>query len=170
MRYLAAQEAVSDWANTAAYCPARFADGTLRSAQARHTARLMAARLTINIAQPTLSRCDGIDSFDIDTDSLSAMSVAEDQAGFAMGVFAARSIGHATLENKQLDYSATALSIVKSSYEIFAMSAIVRRVLSAWMMRHLVRLAVAQVSRRLLYELACAGVCWCALFEQCFVE
>lgn len=35
MRYLAAQEAVSDWANTAAYCPARFADGTLRSAQAR---------------------------------------------------------------------------------------------------------------------------------------
>lgn len=98
MRYLAAQEAVSDWANTAAYCPARFADGTLRSAQARHTARLMAARLTINIAQPTLSRCDGIDSFDIDADSLSAMSVAEDQAGFAMEVFAARSIGHATLD------------------------------------------------------------------------
>lgn len=98
MRYLAAQEAVSDWANTAAYCPARFADGTLRSAQARHTARLMAAQLTINIAQPTLSRCDGIDSFDIDADSLSAMSVAEDQAGFAMEVFAARSIGHATLD------------------------------------------------------------------------
>ena len=84
MRYLAAQEAVSDWANTAAYCPARFADGTLRSAQARHTARLMAARLAINIAQPTLSRCDDIDSLDIDADSLSAMSVAEDQVGFAM--------------------------------------------------------------------------------------
>nr|WP_303795934.1 hypothetical protein [Bifidobacterium catenulatum] len=98
MRYLAAQEAVSDWANTAAYCPARFADGTLRSAQARHTARLMAARLAINIAQPTLSRCDDIDSLDVDADSLSAMSVAEDQAGFAMGVFAARSIGHATLD------------------------------------------------------------------------
>lgn len=98
MRYLAAQEAVSDWANTAAYCPARFADGTLRSAQARHAVRLMASRLAIDIAQPTLSRCDGIDSFDIDADSLSAMSVAEDQAGFAMEVFAARSIGHATLD------------------------------------------------------------------------
>ncbi|RGJ85823.1 hypothetical protein [Bifidobacterium pseudocatenulatum] len=98
MRYLAAQEAVSDWANTAAYCPARFADGTLRSAQARHTARLMAARLAINIAQPTLSRCDDIDSLDIDADSLSAMSVAEDQVGFAMEVFAARSFGHATLD------------------------------------------------------------------------
>ena len=68
-----------------------------------------------------------------------------------------RPLGHlsiALLENKQLDYFATALS----SYEIFAMSTIVRRVLSAWMMRHVVRLAVAQVSRRLLYELACVGV------------
>ena len=73
-----------------------------------------------------------------------------------------RPLGHlsiAPLENKQLDYFATALAIVKSSYEIFAMSAIVRRVLVAWMMRHVAGLAVAQVSRRLLYELACAGVC-----------
>ncbi|MCG4622046.1 MULTISPECIES: hypothetical protein [Bifidobacterium] len=97
MRYLAAQEAVSDWANTAAYCPARFADGTLRSAQARHAVRLMASRLAIDIAQPTLSRCDGIDSLDVDTDSLAAMAAAEDQVGFAMEVFAARSFGHATL-------------------------------------------------------------------------
>lgn len=84
--------------------------------------------------------------------------------GFALTRFRGvllRPLGHlsiAPLENKQLDYFATALSIVKSSYEIFAMSAIVRRVLSAWMMRHVVRLAVAQVSRRLLYELACVGV------------
>lgn len=98
MRYLAAQEAVSDWANTAAYCPARFADGTLRSAQARHAVRLMASRLAIDIAQPTLSRCDGIDSLDVDTDSLAAMAAAEDQVGFAMEVFAARSFGHATLD------------------------------------------------------------------------
>ena len=98
MRYLAAQEAVSDWAKTAAYCPARFADGTLRSAQARHAVRLMASRLAIDIAQPTLSRCDGIDSLDVDTDSLAAMAAAEDQVGFAMEVFAARSFGHATLD------------------------------------------------------------------------
>ena len=88
-----------------------------------------------------------------------------------------RPLGHlsiAPLENKQLDYSATALAIVKFSYEIFAMPAIVRRVLDAWMMRHVVRLAVARVSRELLRgllrELACAGARRCALFEQCFVE
>lgn len=88
-----------------------------------------------------------------------------------------RPLGHLSivlLENKQLNYFATALAIVKSSYEIFAMFAIVRRVLAAWMMRHVVRLAVAWASRELLrgllYELACAGVRWCALFEQCFVE
>ena len=81
-----------------AYCPARFADGTLRSAQARHAVRLMASRLAIDIAQPTLSRCDGIDSLDVDTDSLAAMAAAEDQVGFAMEVFAARSFGHATLD------------------------------------------------------------------------
>ena len=76
-----------------------------------------------------------------------------------------RPLGHlsiAPLENKQLDYSATALAIVKSGYEIFAMSAIVRRVLAAWMMRHVVRLAVAWASRELLrgllYVLMCVDV------------
>ena len=57
-----------------------------------------ASRLAIDIAQPTLSRCDGIDSLDVDTDSLAAMAAAEDQVGFAMEVFAARSFGHATLD------------------------------------------------------------------------
>ena len=37
-RYFSAQQAVSAWTNTAAQCPARFAEGTLRSAQARHMA------------------------------------------------------------------------------------------------------------------------------------
>ena len=97
-RYFSAQQAVSAWTNTAAQCPARFAEGTLRSAQARHAVRLMASRLAIDIAQPTLSRCDGIDSLDVDTDSLAAMAAAEDQVGFAMEVFAARSFGHATLD------------------------------------------------------------------------
>lgn len=64
----------------------------------RHAVRLMASRLAIDIAQPTLSRCDGIDSLDVDTDSLAAMAAAEDQVGFAMEVFAARSFGHAPLD------------------------------------------------------------------------
>ena len=90
--------------------------------------------------------------------------------GFALTRFRGvllRPLGHLSivlLENKQLNHFATALAIVKSSYEIFAMFAIVRRVLAAWMMRHVVRLAVAWASRELLrgllYERACAGVCY----------
>ena len=97
MRYLAAQEAVSDWANTAAYCPR---DSPMHVAQRAGPSRrqIEASRLAIDIAQPTLSRCDGIDSLDVDTDSLAAMAAAEDQVGFAMEVFAARSFGHATLD------------------------------------------------------------------------
>lgn len=40
-RYFSAQQAVSAWTNTAAQCPARFAEGALRSAQARHMARAL---------------------------------------------------------------------------------------------------------------------------------
>ena len=73
-----------------------------------------------------------------------------------------RPLGHlstAPLENKQLHYFATALAIVKSGYEIFAMSAIVRRVLAAWRMRHVVRLVGAWVSRELLRGLAHVLMC-----------
>ena len=98
MRYLAAQEAVSDWANTAAYCPARFADGTLRSAQARHMARALGDQLSVAVAPITLSRFDDVESLDVDSKSLATAAQAEDRAGFAMEVLAARNSGHATLD------------------------------------------------------------------------
>ena len=46
-RYFSAQQAVSVWTNTAAQCPARFAEGTLRSAQARHMARALGDQLSV---------------------------------------------------------------------------------------------------------------------------
>ena len=55
-RYFSAQQAVSAWTNTAAQCPARFAEGTLRSAQARHMARALGDQLSVAIAPITLSR------------------------------------------------------------------------------------------------------------------
>ena len=91
-RYFAAHQAISSWTDTAAYCPSRFADGTLRSARARHIARTLADQLSIAEDPITLSR------FDVDSASLDAMAKAEDKAGFAMTLFAARSIGHATLD------------------------------------------------------------------------
>ena len=97
-RYFAAQQAISAWTNTAANCPARFAEGTLRSAQARHTARFLTDRIAAATAPATLSRFDNVESLDVDAKSLSKAAQAEDQAGFIMEVLAARSISHATLD------------------------------------------------------------------------
>lgn len=97
-RYFAAQQAISAWTDTAANCPARFAEGTLRSAQARHAARFLTNRISTTTTPATLSRFDNVEALDVDAESLSKAAQAEDQAGFVMEVFAARSIGHATLD------------------------------------------------------------------------
>ena len=46
----------------------------------------------------TLSRFDGVESLDIDADSICTMAQAEDEAGFATQVLAARSVGSVTLD------------------------------------------------------------------------
>lgn len=97
-RYFSAQQAVSAWTNTAAQCPARFAEGTLRSAQARHMARALGDQLSVAVAPITLSRFDDVESLDVDSKSLATAAQAEDRAGFAMEVLAARNSGHATLD------------------------------------------------------------------------
>lgn len=97
-RYFSAQQAVSAWTNTAAQCPARFAEGTLRSAQARHMARALGDQLSVAVAPITLSRFDDVESLDVDSKSLATAAQAEDRAGFAVEVLAARNSGHATLD------------------------------------------------------------------------
>ena len=97
-RYFSAQQAVSAWTNTAAQCPARFAEGTLRSAQARHMARALGDQLSVAVAPITLSRFDDVESLDVDSKSLATAAQDEDRAGFAMEVLAARNSGHATLD------------------------------------------------------------------------
>ena len=89
-RYFSAQQAVSAWTNTAAQCPARFTEGTLRSAQARHMARALGDQLSVAVAPITLSRFDDVESLDVDSKSLATAAQAEDRAGFAMEVLAAR--------------------------------------------------------------------------------
>ena len=54
----------------AAQCPARFAEGTLRSAQARHMARALGDQLSVAVAPITLSRFDDVESLDVDSKSL----------------------------------------------------------------------------------------------------
>lgn len=98
IRYLAARNAASAWERTAAQCPSRFADGTMHAAQSRFMARSLASRTGMETSDVTLARFDGVESLDIDASSASTMAQAEDAAGFATQVLAARSAGPVTLD------------------------------------------------------------------------
>ena len=71
-----------------------------RCAARRHVIWL--AHWAINCRWPsrrfTLSRFDDVESLDVDSKSLATAAQAEDRAGFAMEVLAARNNGHATLD------------------------------------------------------------------------
>ena len=97
-RYLSARQASYDWIETATQCSARFGEGTMRGAQARHIVRTLATRLGIAVDPVTPSRLDDVSSLDLDDDSLSTMAEAEDAAGFAIEILAARSDGNVSLD------------------------------------------------------------------------
>lgn len=97
-RYLSARQASYDWIETATQCSARFGEGTMRGAQARHIVRTLATRLGIAVDPVTPSRLDDVSSLDLDDDSLSTMAEAEDAAGFATEILAARSDGNVSLD------------------------------------------------------------------------
>ena len=97
-RYLSARQASYDWIETATQCSARFGEGTMRGAQARHIVRTLATRLGIAVDPVTPSRLDDVSSLDLDDDSLSTMAEAEDAAGFATEILAARSDDNVSLD------------------------------------------------------------------------
>ena len=119
MRYLAAKQAVGQWSEVAATCTQRFAQGTIRSAQAEHVAVTLGTRLGGNdtyrtVSDDSLRQVLGID---LDGATLGAMSLAEDRAGFVMEVLAARDTPGATLSRSdrhktagQLLFTASGLS------------------------------------------------------------
>ena len=72
-----------------------------RCAARRHVIwlpRALGDQLSVAIAPITLSRFDDVESLDVDSKSLATAAQAEDRAGFAMEVLAARNSGHATLD------------------------------------------------------------------------
>ena len=119
MRYLAAKQAVGQWSEVAATCTQRFAQGTIRSAQAEHVAVTLGTRIGGNdtyrtVSDDSLRQVLGID---LDGATLGAMSLAEDRAGFVMEVLAARDTPGATLSRSdrhktagQLLFTASGLS------------------------------------------------------------
>ncbi|NEG96665.1 hypothetical protein GFD17_07860 [Bifidobacterium sp. SMB2] len=101
IRLLAASAAQHDWRNVAADCQQRFAEGTVRSALAAHTATSLASKLHIkDISKVTDSPAAQVSSgttLSIDANAAATLSLAEDRAGFGYEILAARNDADATL-------------------------------------------------------------------------
>ena len=90
VRYLKTHAEPQAWIDVAAQCPSRFGEGTLRSAQSSMSIGILAERLGQSPPDAAAPRLDGVSDATINADVLDAMAVAEDKAGFAVGVLAAR--------------------------------------------------------------------------------
>lgn len=90
VRFVAGQSIPLTWIDVATYCPGRFGEGVLRDAQTKAQLSSLAERLGGVAPAVTPARLDGVTSAVAGTDVLDAMAVAEDRAGFALEVLAAR--------------------------------------------------------------------------------
>ena len=90
VRFVAGQSIPLTWIDVATYCPGRFGEGVLRDAQTKAQLSSLAERLGGVAPTVTPARLDGVTSAVAGTDVLDAMAVAEDRAGFALEVLAAR--------------------------------------------------------------------------------
>lgn len=80
------------WIDVAGHCSGRFAEGTLRNAQTKQRLTVLAGKFGQSAPEVTPARLDGITSATIDRSALDAMPIAEDRAGFALEVLAARGV------------------------------------------------------------------------------
>ncbi|KFI92586.1 hypothetical protein BISA_0278 [Bifidobacterium saguini DSM 23967] len=78
------------WIDVAGHCTDRFAEGTLRNAQSKMVVALLADKYGQSAPEVTPARLDGVTTASISASALDAMALAEDRAGFAIEVLAAR--------------------------------------------------------------------------------
>ena len=97
-RYVSALGAPSVWTQVAVECPGRFAEGSLRSAQSRYRLDSIAGVLGLGKVGMPRSDFQELTEAQDDQGMVEAMILAEDRAGFAMGVLAARGGTHHELD------------------------------------------------------------------------
>lgn len=99
VRYLAAKAAQNDWTTVASSCQQRFAEGTIRSAQAEHTAVTLGSLIGRNDGYHAVSASAIHDATGsgLAGDVLGDLAIAEDRAGFIMEILAAQNASGATL-------------------------------------------------------------------------
>lgn len=97
MRYLNELAATNAWIDVASTCTSRFAEGAMRSAQVAYAAETLGTTLGVTPPTPPTVDYGDVVHLNAGADALAAMSLAEDRAGFALEVLAARGVENATL-------------------------------------------------------------------------
>lgn len=90
VRYQFADFEQHDWLNVAMQCPAQLSEATMRSAQAQHSARMLANYFGFSYTPLTVTQLDATNSISLPDESLAQLALAEDRAGFATEVLAGR--------------------------------------------------------------------------------
>ena len=114
VRYMAARELPFDWLDVAAQCTERFGEGAYRSAQAKTITTRLAAKLRQEAPEVQPARLDGVSTLKVEPQALLDMAVAEDRAGFAVEVLAARDVADADLATSD-NHKTTAQQLVSLS-------------------------------------------------------
>lgn len=97
-RILAGDTALDLWSSLAAECPDRIPQALMWSVHDRASLRTASAMLGLSRDVSPSIDISSLNAVDFDGDALSSMAVAEDRAGFALQLLAARGGQHATLE------------------------------------------------------------------------
>ena len=104
VRYLASSQSAQDWQTVAAACPQRITEGVIRSAQAQWLANNLAQSISQTYTASAhdgnalrRQRLDGLTALPLSKAILRKLALAEDSAGSALQVLAAKGVAGATL-------------------------------------------------------------------------
>lgn len=99
VRYFSAGNASLSWSKAASLCPSQFDIDTMRAASARWTQASLAPLFGFSLpgADAETLNLDNVVALNIDDEALNGVALAEDRAGFEVGVLSARGSDGASL-------------------------------------------------------------------------
>lgn len=104
VRYLSASQSAQDWQTVAAACPQRVSEGVIRSAQAQWLAKNLADNISQTYTASATDgnalrrqRLDGLTALPLSKAIIRKLALAEDRAGSALQLLAAKGAAGATL-------------------------------------------------------------------------
>ncbi|MDO4913195.1 MAG: hypothetical protein Q3961_01425 [Bifidobacteriaceae bacterium] len=90
MQAIVAQNATSQWLNTATTCPQFYNTAVIRAAQSMYTQKILADKLGVTPAFSPIFRLDNVKALSLDDLNAQHIMLATDRAGFALEVIAGK--------------------------------------------------------------------------------